>query len=837
MDKSIRVTASLDEPAFAKVSAKLKMLIDEMKKLSEASKGLNFGGGGGMTSFGTKHAQPGTGAPKQANQAIGIGGVDNLTKTADGFKKASVAAQDSFKSMAQSFSSFVGVSTKESDRFLAVISKMRAGLSGLSTAMGGLGRGGGGPSGFTNREMASIQGPMGRMFGRFGGRDDFAMSGEERTSIASPFSRGLGAIGGAAMTGAGAILGGAAAGAALTYGVAQKYRENDLTNLAWRQQQPYIGSSRRAALGSIYGGSALAIRGGDFAEAVSQRRAAGSQEMRHVNGDWLINETQMTGMQNPGAGSGWSGYQKALMAGKGTRWLSDKLFTRNGDQMSLDIERQRAMEAIPQRLAEKAQEQSQNQRLTDPIYMNRINDIAANATASRAMSRALGISGGVRNRIEAKDVWEQGAGYGGRTVTRLSNKPIDSLGELQARATRSGFDLGDFSSIRQQIAAKAGRGSMYSNNESLLSAQAGGLGNAVDVYGMGAQLAGRGGAGGYFNKIQGMFGGAGGLDVTAASGILGSAQGMIQGGNFLGGGKDAGQGFIQTLMNASMGGGGAGDMYQSRIVQAGLANTANRDAGGIDPLQGVINRAAALKAAGPDANSTTLSALQGLSTASRLDIMGGGKLAGVYRSAGLTEDMVRKDQQARNASNLARFVENGGGGGDTGIAKEVAKYRAAGGIGYIKGYSAKDQKAAKERLGLGLQLSGAAESLEAGIGTFDVEAASLGIGKKSHGPGAKRSDTGDSIYGSANVAKAKMELDEAEARAKDEHSIKNNNAVVAAQSRLKEAQANQAKNSGDGSPEGAIKSVSDALQQFVHALSSKFGGSGTGSAKAPQPGR
>jgi hypothetical protein len=405
------------------------------------------------------------------------------------------------------------------------------------------------------------------------------------------------------------------------------------------------------------------------------------------------------------------------------------------------------------------------------------------------LARAARLSGGVITRRDRQ----------GRIIERL-----DSMKNFEARFLRAGYSSGEGAGMIGQIGGQ-GWGLGGGAAERLLSATHGGLGNAVGLYGLGAQFGGgtASAAGKYFGALQGMFGGRTGVDVTAASGLLGAGQAAMMSGNFMGGN---GLGFLQTLLDAGMTGTAGGDMRRAAQVQAGMGLMGNKLAGGTDPLQQALNWSAALQAA-PGAGVTAHRALAGMDLATRMDILRTGKVGGALADAGVTADMVRNYANTQTSTDLSRFVEDK----KSGIGEAVDRFRGAGGLSYLKGMSGKDREREIQRLGFAYaQTTGASQ--DAAQGMFWNMASELGFLPRSRGPGARQSFSKDSLYGTALESQAGFVAGDARTLGEGEEEFKAGARGMGRNYAASEAARRQ------GQRSAAADRVEDAAGQVANAL-------------------
>lgn len=287
------------------------------------------------------------------------------------------------------------------------------------------------------------------------------------------------------------------------------------------------------------------------------------------------------------------------------------------------------------------------------------------------------------------------AGVGERQVRLPTGQMITVNGaELLGQGTN--FTSEEVAGMRANLGATAGRGLMGGfgrfGASSLLSMQAGGLGNAAQIGGIGAQY---GNGAGLIGALQGGIG-RGGLDVTAGGQIGGLVSGaMTQGNNSIGGSEA-----MAGLLSAASTGGAGGDMRMARIMGAGLEGRNAQLGGQTDQLQSAINVLAANKAA-PGLSVYGKHALQGVGSAQMIEMLRSGKVSPELADMGINIDQLRKYASTQSSFAFSRFI---GGTGQGGAMEQAAiGARGAGGAKeYIGGLLSAQHLKAGSRAGRNL---------------------------------------------------------------------------------------------------------------------------------------
>lgn len=836
MDKTVKISATVDTSSFDVAKRKLTEILNVQKEILTVSKELSqLGGLGGMVTGGGRTAAPGTGKVKPAAQQtqIGFAGVDGLTKSTQAFKAASQAAKDSLKTMSGAFRDTVDSSSRDGKRLLKEMADLERGFDRLAARAIKL-RGSAGGDGLTSSEAASIRSPMGRFMDMarkpIPGTPELPGS-QGYKGPGAGLLRAFGVKGGALTAG----LGGAAAIVAGANWVSEQRLQNQMGNLDFSMAQPFLRVDRQAKLGQIFGGNALAMKQGDLARSMAMSGMVKDKDFQKLMGNqredfWrgLINK------QNPGSSfDSWGSNatvgnayrimkEKVGSAGAGAGDWFAKFMTGTEELPGLskteigNLRNQLAKEALVTKAPEEINRYLEAKIAANPVQNALVNEIYGGALGSAGMARGLRTSGGVikvRNK-QGQIIYEG-----------------DSLKYREGRATKAGYSTGEEAGMIGQIGAQGyglGTGAAFR----LLSATHGGLVNAASLYGLGAQFGGgtAAGAGGYFGAIQSMFGGRRGTDVTAASHLLGTAQSAMTGGNFTGFGPGAGLGFMQTLMDAGMTGTPGGDMVRSRQVIGGLGLMGTKMAGGIDPLQQALNYSAALQA-DPNLGITGASALMDADPATRMEILRTGKVPEWMRASGVDADTFKKYVNAQTSTDLARFMEDK----PTEIGAAVGRFRTAGGISSLAGLSGKDLVSEIEKLARGHQRTTKGK-LEDSMGMFFNQASEAGYFPKSSGKGARQTFSKDTVYGVSLDAQGNIMMSDGTTIGKNEAGYKQAAATLPENVKASERAREQGQSgAGVEKVEDAAGRVANALMGLVNALKAASPDPGPRRAAAPQP--
>ncbi len=765
-DKQIRIVAVADEASFAKSKRLVSELVSEVNKLVAATQRVNlgFGGGGGGGGFGarvsgnTPPAGGGSSVTQVAQRMGGAGGglADNLSKavvnSASLFKTAAAGSKDAFKVMNDALRSSVDQSDRDVKRLTNSLQQLektyerlkqrqaRGGIvdAGLASTQGryyetaealskaktentnirhaqkaldyedGYGAEAGGRQGI----MSRVRGFMGSNMPSFG------KAGSAMSSIASQIPGMSGAM--RMMSNPLIAIPGAAIAAA-SYGLHTR-ASNQMANLDYNIDKPMMMSNARAQVGQVFGGNALALRHGDLARSIAMSRLKNDPDMKAIVSTEMDNMLKLRrdmktplGLEGMAQGN-FLGSIKNAIGGKVGSFMAENvgagqggvnLSTTNVQQVARD---RAAAEAIAMK-SQMFQQRLEAKLAEDPQFAERMNGLYTGASGTLGMARSSGISNRLRSVVDA-----------GGNRARMSGTSL-----LETRALHAGYETGEMIGGFQEMAGTVGRGFMHKGTESLLSAKYGGLTNVAQLRAMGSQY--NGGSYGAFEKnIQGRIG-TGGVDITAGSQISGIGAGMMAGGQFAG----TGMGLMSTLMDAGFSGqGSAGDMRNARQMSGGVGAMGALMAGSIDPLQGALNASAAMRAA-PGSPYQTHYALQHMDPATMMDAIRNEAVPPELAQAGVTLPMLKKYVGNQNSTKFATISESMLTPGGQSL---LAKYKQAGGLGFLKGKTKTEINASLRGLSTIMQMGGRAPDNASALSALRLQAATDGVLVGGKGKGA-----------------------------------------------------------------------------------------------------
>lgn len=655
-DKTVKITIGIDEASAAKAKAAIAEITKQVKDLVKATEGLGpllgMGGGGGSrvssiagapgTSSATQMTHGAAGgakpqgilgvvtAPAQAISNVAAGAQKSVKTLKDGFKDLADAGEREARRLERSFGKFASLYTAANAQ---VASARLAGLQAAGAAdverMRGKGGGAGAPPG---GGTPGAGGMPGWMKGLIGGVS----------------------LGTAAWATEKAIVGG--------------YFQNQFAQTGYNLAQPFFTSGAQAQAGDIFGQTAVGIRKGDVARAWAiytlsdkNNKAKAARDYQHIiSADYkkdilqkITQDTPVTLKENIAAnaargGTGLGGIWSTIVDRTGATVANfGKMVSGAGAKLAMRLgakgpEVEAAANFKPMtaqmmaraqeesrsvtRQAEAAQQAAEQYMRAHPQFVSDINEFYAGALGDTGLARAARLGGGFYKNPRT-------GAHG------------DSVSDYIARATEMGISGGERAAMAHRLAGAAGWG-MFGHGDALLSPEAGGLGSAAGILGLGSQFGGGGwkSASGFLRGFQGQIG-RGGLDVMAANQVAQLMSGSMMGGNFGGG---TGTGLRDALLEAASGGTPGWDMRGARTLGGGLQAMSRVIGGGGSGLDQALNWSAALNV--PGVSYAGASRLSSMDPATLLDIMRGGGVNPVLAKMGVNQKTVTKMMQNRGAS-------------------------------------------------------------------------------------------------------------------------------------------------------------------------------------------
>lgn len=325
-------------------------------------------------------------------------------------------------------------------------------------------------------------------------------------------------------------------------------------------------------------------------------------------------------------------------------------------QLQMDLASQKIPAEQAQRLNEIVQAKLQSQSVIESTYRN---EFAAQHLGRMGLMRSFGAGGG---GVVGK---EGDLFYGNRA---------------QLAGFGSAFTASEVAGARAQLRGAAG--ARYQGGAmGILGYQAGGLGNAAELYGA---AAGYGSPGGFLSALSAgssMSGAQGLVDVTAAGQVGGLYAGGMTGGDMFTSGRAGLQGLMSTT--AALG----GDLRAARATAGGFSQLGAYGAGSTDRLQQAINVLSSVRAA--PGSLYAQEALRNMSPAQRLDLMrqinsGNETIPEELRVQGVTAGGLKAYGKNRESLLFSRYVT---GQGSPEMEAAVKGVRSKGLTGYLHGFS------------------------------------------------------------------------------------------------------------------------------------------------------
>jgi hypothetical protein len=798
-DKTIKISIAVVDADVAKAKRAISEITEQVRELVKLSGGIGgFAGGGGGARVSGIAGMSGTSAATQARHAAaGGGGKLDLTAglsqgasaAANVIKGATESSKKSFKEMKGQFKDLVDAQERDVRRLESTWTRFKRSM-GFGKTAGEVAGGGGGGGGKEKSEGGGFFKNVAQQLGVPGWA--------------------LGAAG----------IGGGIIGAGL-YGLSA-YGQQKGAQLQYNLNSPLYGAAMAAREGGIFGGNTLGIRGGDVARSWAISQVRNTPEYQHVvansykelikeqvrrdapltfgeaarTGDvsklWDVQKSRIGGViadfqQHP-LGATWRAAKRVFSFGFAGNDLPDDVMT---------TAQQARNTANFQHSADQAQARQtliESYMHAHPIFGSQLNEFYGGAIGGLEASRAAGISG--------------------KFYRRRDGTYADTLSDFEAAANRRGTTGANIAGMRQRLGATAGQGFFYQGG-TLLSPEAGGLGNAANLIGVGAQFGGN-----LFGAVQGMIGQRGrttgrtSLDIAAGQQISDIGMAGMQSGNFQG---TSGMGLMGTLGEVGFTGSTGGDMRMARMTAGGMVANDRMMAGQIDPLQNALNFSAAMKVAS-NLPWSTKAALTKLDTASAMDIVRTGKVPVDLAVRGVTADMVKKYLAAQDQTAFARVSTKML---STEQRSALAAYRAGGIKGAIGGLKGDARERAMHALSSTLTL-GTGDTPEAAYMRIRFQAARAGLLETPHGKGATRSDSMKSNRGQGAKTHGRFTALTGEELAEAEHKGKNVSGAIGSmvpnQGEEAAAGAAAAAAVGGGDLNHTIDQLGSILKVFVKQL-------------------
>lgn len=456
-------------------------------------------------------------------------------------------------------------------------------------------------------------------------------------------------------------------------------------------------SERRATFGDIFGGTAMAIRGGNISKGWAMAKALRSNAAMESIND-VASRKRMIALEtgynaglgeNPTGGMGVmgalmgplaggllqhgtfgasAGQMKQNLANFGRYFINEpggggiegggvRGGTRTGYDTAEQIEYNKRQQDMSMERAKAVAEEANRIARANPWYAGSLDRVYGEAQGRVSLGRQGGYSGGVDPRTH-----------------------LDRLDVLEARLTAQGYGTGEYMGARRSLGQTAGWGARGALGTRGLSMGYGGLQGVEQLFNVGAQF----GAGGnqFINAVQGTIG-RHGMDVTAGGQLAQAYASSMMGSGQFGFGMNGVAG-LQGLAAMGATGSPGGDMRMSRMLQAGLGAYGSELSGGIDPLQGALNPSAAVVGM-PGQAWAGKNAVMKLSPEAMLDILRSGRVPSYLTALGVGYDDVKSYHDAQQKTVFSRnFGREFNSGSAAGGALEGIQGMGGDWVGYVR---------------------------------------------------------------------------------------------------------------------------------------------------------
>jgi hypothetical protein len=629
------------------------------------------------------------------------------------------------------------------------------------------------------------------------------------------------------------------------------YARNYVSDLNYQIQSPTFISQGQASAGDIFGGAAVAIRHGDIGRAWAMSRISDKNnkeasaqayqkiisadykkalaDKRRIDAPLTLGENITANAAGGGTGIPGAWNYVANQVGIGATfmarhpWEAAKQLAGIGLGVNIPVnpaDRVTGSQAMARQTLEAAQvtAQAEAAAAAQQRYMREhvqfttdVNEFYGSALGDTGLARAARISGSFYKTKDGR--------FG------------DSVQDYMARATEMGISGGERAGMAHRLAQAAGQG-FFGHGDVLQGPEAGGLGIAAGLYGVGGQFGGGGwgGASAFMRNFQHQIG-RGGLDIGAANSVGSAIMAAMQGGNF-GGGN--GMAFSSAMLQMASNGSTGGDMLGARQATAGMGAFGNILAGGSSPLDKALNWSAAIRTGG-NIPWSARAKLASMDPATLIELMRGGdkNISPVLKNLGITAANTMEYMKLRGPSLFAgvldddRFMT-------AGMRSTFHQFQASGGnTHFMRGMKGKQRQQAESALAAVAMARNGSLTLDQATGEVRAMEAAWGDLDPLSGRGA-----GDSVSRKSPRAQA-LRMQARFDREKGARLSKGESEQGAVSGALKAmhltAEAAEAAgidtaaqlNSGGGI-NGTINQLDAILRKFVSQLHGEVGGGGAG---------
>lgn len=310
-------------------------------------------------------------------------------------------------------------------------------------------------------------------------------------------------------------------------------------------------------------------------------------------------------------------------------------------------------------------EQEKLRIMRDPSLLSRVGEVAEAKMKEQAHYGAIlnSVQGSAFGNVGMANMAGVGLGRSWHSVPG-GYAMMSGVEAMEARAQRLGASGAELAGYRAQFMTLGPE--FRPKGERYRSMMIGGVTNAVDLFGAGAQF---GGGDAFMSALQGSIGG-GGVGIGAGRSVAGQVAGYMTSGNFLGSGVDALEG---TLSSAFTGDPGT-DLRMSRIMASGMGQYQSY-MGGHDNLSKAMNVVFSAQAAPGSYQSQQLLRNLGENPALMTQILRSGRVPLEYQRAGLNLNSFKTYRDLQTRHYLQQYI--GEAAGSTPAAATARRFLAA----------------------------------------------------------------------------------------------------------------------------------------------------------------
>lgn len=310
-------------------------------------------------------------------------------------------------------------------------------------------------------------------------------------------------------------------------------------------------------------------------------------------------------------------------------------------------------------------EQEKLRIMRDPSLLSRVGEVAEAKMKEQAHYGAIlnSVQGSAFGNVGMANMAGVGLGRSWHSVPG-GYAMLSGVEAMEARAQRLGASGAELAGYRAQFMTLGPE--FRPKGERYRSMMIGGVTNAVDLFGTGAQF---GGGDAFMSALQGGIGG-GGVGIGTGRSVAGQVAGHMTSGNFMGTGIEAMEGMLSSAFTGDPG----TDLRMSRIMASGMGQYQSY-MGGHDNLSRAMNVVFSAQAAPGSYQSQQLLRNLGENPVLMAQILRSGRVPLEYQRAGLNLNSFKTYRDLQTRHYLQQYI--GEAAGNTPAAATARRFMAA----------------------------------------------------------------------------------------------------------------------------------------------------------------